>query len=182
MDIESLRSFLSSISLTNNQINEIVREYPNIIQILKENRVNEIDISKLHRIGPYILKVIERKINSNLSYTEFPEVFGGFINLHIAKQLKEKYKLLSEITREMNKNPYKYLCSLDGISFKTADSIILKLSKRGNQLDFNLPSNFMQSKDRCTQGILFLLNQNEMSGNTNMSIALLKKTTSKIST
>ena len=75
----------------------------------------------------------------------------------------------------MNKNPYKCLCSLDGVSFKTADSILLKLSKRSNQLDFNLPSNLMQSKDRCTQGILFLLNQNEISGNTNMSIALLKK-------
>lgn len=180
MDIESLRSFLSSISLTNNQINEIVREYPNIIQILKENRVNEIDISKLHGIGPYILKVIERKINSNLSYTEFPEIFGGLINLRIAKQLKKKYQYLSKIVDEMNKNPYKCLCSLDGVSFKTADSIILKLSKRGNQLDFNLPSNFMQSKDRCTQGILFLLNQNEISGNTNMSIDLLKKQLQKL--
>ena len=75
MNMESLRSFLSSISLTHNQINEIVREYPNIIQIFKENRVNKIDISKLHGIGPYILKVIERKISSNLPYAEVSEVF-----------------------------------------------------------------------------------------------------------
>jgi len=99
VNIKLLCSFLSSISLTNNQVNEIVREYPNIIEICKENRINEVDISKLHGIGPYILKVIERKIKSNLPYAEISEAFEGFINLRIAKQLKEKYKMLSEITR-----------------------------------------------------------------------------------
>ncbi len=180
MNIKLLRSFLSSILLTNNQINEIVREYPNIIQIGKESRINEIDISKLHGIGPYILKVIERKINSNLPYTEAYEAFGGLINLHNIKQLKEKYKLLSKIIDEMNKNPYKCLCNLDGVSFKTADSILLKIFEKSNQTKVTLPSNFIKSKDRCTQGILFLLNQNEVSGNTNMNINSLRKQLQKL--
>lgn len=180
MNIKLLRSFLSSISLTHNQINEIVREYPNIIGICKDNRINELDVSKLHGIGPYILKVIERKISPNLPYAEVLEVFGGFINLHIAKQLKEKYKLLSEIISEMNKNPYKCLCNLDGVSFKTADSILLKIA--GNQMlqndgqcMFGVPSDFIKSKDRCIQVIIFLLKQNEINGNTKMSINSLKK-------
>lgn len=180
MNIKLLRSFLSSILLTNNQINEIVREYPNIIGICKDNRINELDVSKLHGIGPYILKVIERKICSNLPYAEVLEVFGGFINLHIAKQIKEKYKLLSEIISEMNKNPYKCLCSLDGVSFKTADSILIKMSQRNNQLEFNLPNDFIKSEDRCLHEILFLLQQNEVSGNTNMNINLLKKQLQKL--
>lgn len=180
MNIKLLRSFLSSILLTDNQINEIVREYPNIIEICKENRINEIDISKLHGIGPYILKVIERKISFNLPYTEVYEAFGGLINLHNIKQLKEKYKLLSEIISEINKNPYKCLCSLDGVSFKTADSILLKIA--GNQMFqndgqcmFGVPSDFIKSKDRCIQVTIFLLKQNEINGNTKMNINSLKK-------
>ncbi len=180
MNIKLLRSFLSSILFTNNQINEIVREYPNIIEICKENRINEIDISKLHGIGPYILKVIERKISSNLPYTEIYEAFGGLINLHNIKQLKKKYKLLSEIISEINKNPYKCLCSLDGVSFKTADSILLKIA--GNQMFqndgqcmFGVPPDLIKSKDRCVQVIIFLLKQNEINGNTKMNIDSLKK-------
>ncbi len=126
MNNTALISFLTSISLTENQICEIVREYPNIIEICKENRINEINLSKLHGIGPYIIEVIKKKINSNIGLVDISKAFGGLISLHIAKGLKHKYFSLDNIIYEMNKNPYKCLCSLDGVSFKTADSILLK--------------------------------------------------------
>lgn len=180
MNNTALVSFLTSISLTENQICEIVREYPNIIEICKENRIDEIDLSKLRGIGPYIIEVIKRKINSNVDLADISKAFGGLISIHIAKGLKQKYFSLDKIIYEMNKNPYKCLCSIDGVSFKTADSILLKIA--GNQMFqsngqcmFVVPQDFIKSKDRCIQVIIFLLKQNEINGNTKMNIDSLKK-------
>ena len=48
--IEETRIFLSEI-LTTNQANVIVDNYPNIIQMVKDNDLDSIDLSKLKGIG-----------------------------------------------------------------------------------------------------------------------------------
>ncbi len=53
----------------------------------------------------------------------------------------------------MSENPYKCLCSLNGISFKTADAIFLNMSRKyeanKNNMIYKINPNLERSYDRC---------------------------------
>lgn len=61
---EDMYIFLSEI-LTERQANEIWREYPDIVQRVKENRLDDIDLNKLKGIKEYTFNVIIEKITEN---------------------------------------------------------------------------------------------------------------------
>jgi len=125
----STRLFLQSILDSYGQVDEIMREYPDIIDRVINNRLDDIDLKKLYNIGEYRFDVIKRKIIENFALAELVTEFKGFIDFKVLKILYDKYGSVDKIKEKLQDNPYKCLCGLSRIAFKTADKILLEFNK-----------------------------------------------------
>ena len=81
------------------------------------------------------------------------------------------------IKQKMREDPYKCLCGLARVGFKTADSILLELEresinniKNGKTPIIEFSCDLKTSKQRCLSCVLYLLEENENDGHTVMNI------------
>ncbi len=174
------RMFLSEL-LTPDQVKTIMESYPNIIDIVINNRLDEIDLKKLYNIGQFRFNIIRQKIEENFVFAELIEMFQGLLDMKTVRKLYDKYPSTLKIKQEIQNEPYHCLCSLSQISFKTADSIILELDKESKAqkkkgetplvyFDFDIKT----SVQRAVSAIEYLLEQNENDGHTRISIVELR--------
>jgi exodeoxyribonuclease V alpha subunit len=178
----STRLFLQEILTSYDQVDEIMREYPDIIDRVINNRLDDIDLKKLYNIGEYRFNIIKRKIIENFALAELVDEFKGYIEFKVLKILYDKYGSVDKIKEELKDDPYKCLCRLSRIGFKTADKILLEFSKECQKLKDNgekPPIDFgydlQTSSQRQKSAIMFLLEENENEGNTRLSIKELRK-------
>ena len=157
------------------QVEQIMQHYPNIIDIVSEGKIDTIDLSKLHGIGEYIIKVIERKILENFKFAEIITEFEGMLSFDILKKLYEKYTSVEEIKQEIKNNPYECLTDLNRVGFKTADKIIINFDKecKKKQKNGEIPPilfdyDILTSKQRTTACVEYVLSENENNGHTKM--------------
>src|SRR6056297_1183998 len=61
---DEIKAFLYE-ALTPMQADEVWREYPDIIDIVLENRIDEVDITKLYNIGNARIRSVEKKIRKS---------------------------------------------------------------------------------------------------------------------
>lgn len=167
---EETYAFLREI-LTENQAETIINNYPDIISIVKENRISEIDVSKLKGIGNKSLEKIKNKIVENFYLVELVSEFGGILSLSILKKIYEKYSSVEVLKKRLRETPYTTLTQISGIGFKKADAIVLQLQKE-NVIDFGY--DMRTSADRCLSCVLYLLQENENSGHTLMNLQDLR--------
>ena len=184
-DADSLRTFLLTVGVTPPQVKEIVREYPNIIELFQTGKDSEIDLTKLYNIGPDRIRCIKEKVMENLELFSVVDIFKGTLSYRIADMLHTKYKSKTKIIEEFKKDPYRCLRRLDRIAFKTADAILLNMARTFEESDpktllVTLPKNLISSEFRCIAAVLFVLEENELQGNTCMKIDVLKKELLKI--
>ena len=173
MNEYGLRQFLYACDLSYTQVDEIIREYPNIIELVTQNRTNEIDTSKLYNIGAYRINVIVNKIQQNFMLAEIVEKVGGYFAFNIIKKLFEHYGSTDKIIESLEKNPYECMCQINRVGFKTADKILLGVEKEINKnikenkaIPFQFNNELKTSKDRCLSALTWLLDENEVNGNT----------------
>ena len=169
--VEETRIFLSEI-LTENQANTIMGNYPDIIAMIKENRLNEIDVSKLKGIGEKSLEKISSKIIENFYLMDLVTEFKNILSLSVLKKIYDKYSSVDVLKSKLKIEPYTTLTRVSGIGFVKADSIILQLQKE-NIIDFGY--DVKTSPDRCLSCILHLLGENENEGHTKMNLADLRQ-------
>ena len=178
----STRLFLQSILDSNSQVDEVMREYPDIIDRVINNRLDDIDLKKLYNIGEVRFEVIKRKIVENFVLGELVTEFKGFIEFKILKALYDKYGSVDKIKEKLQDNPYMCLCGLSRISFKTADKILLEFNKdcittkaKGEIPPIDFTFDLQTSSQRQKSAIMFLLEENENDGNTKIDIKVLRK-------
>lgn len=122
---EKQKAYLKTI-LTEKQVENIFKVYPNedVISLIRENKF---DYSKIHGIGEVTYKHIRNKIIEN---TEFQEAFLFLAEYNISNELIIKlvkhFKSSKKLIEKLKKNPY-YITEVNGIGFKTADKIAMKL-------------------------------------------------------
>lgn len=173
---EDVYTFLQEI-LTFNQASELYRHYPNIVDLVVSGRSDEVDLSKLHGIKGYTFDKIKEKIIENYALFDLIAEFNGVMTISMMKKLYEKYPSIEKIRNEIRKKPYKCLCGLSRVGFKTADALLLDMEKQGIiKFDFDLRS----SKERCLACILYFLEENENNGNTKMTMQDLLKQVQKL--
>lgn len=160
---DGVKKFLSEI-LTLEQSEEVMREYPNIIDLVLKGREKEIDTSKLHNIGAYRINVIVEKIQENYVFIDLINEFSEYgVTMATIKKMSDKYGDSDTIKKEFYEHPYEILCGLDRVGFKKADKIILqKLPKMKN------------SYNRMFGCVNYILDENENGGNTIIKIKTLK--------
>jgi len=178
----STRLFLQSILDSTSQVDEVMREYPDIIDRVINNRLEDIDLKKLYNIGEVRFEVIKRKIIENFVLGELVTEFKGFIEFKILKALYDKYGSVDKIKEKLQDNPYKCLCGLSRIAFKTADKILLEFNKdciamknKGEKPPIDFTFDLQTSSQRQKSAIMFLLEENENDGNTKIDIKVLRK-------
>jgi hypothetical protein len=122
-----IENFLNNI-LTDMQTETIMKSYPNIIDLVLDDKVDEIDIRQLYNIGKYRFNIIIEKIQENFKYMELTiKLFEYNLAHSDIIKLQNKYSNVDKILSAMDNNPYKVLCNIQGVSFKHADSKILKV-------------------------------------------------------
>lgn len=177
---EDMYLFLSEI-LTPNQAKVLYENYPDIVQRVKENRLDDIDFNKLKGIKEYTFGVIKRKIIENFCLADLVVEFQGFLNLSMIKKIYAKYTSIEKLKEKLAQDPYKCLCGLAGVGFKTADGILLDMEKaskanieKGKKPVIEFKSDLRTSPERCLSCLLYMLEENENNGHTKMNLADLR--------
>lgn len=168
--------FLSEI-LTENQAKVLIENYPNIIQKVKDNDLDDIDLSKLKGIGVKTFDRIKDKIITNFALMDLVIEFKNVLSMSIIKKIYDEYSSIDKLKERLKERPYTTLTRISRIGFKTADSIVLQLQKE-NIIDFGY--DIKTSPDRCLSCMLYLLEENENDGHTKMNLADLRQQCLKI--
>lgn len=176
----STKTFLYEI-ITPRQAESLLSVYPDIVNKVINNDLDDIDLSKVKGIKDYTFDVIKIKIIENFKLADLVEEFKGLFSLQIIKKIYEKYTSVDKVKEVIREDPYKCLCSLGGIGFKTADALLLKLNdnskeslENGTNPVLYFSFDLIKSYQRAKACVLFLLDENENSGNTYMDIRELK--------
>lgn len=177
---ENVRTFLHEI-ITTRQADELLKHYPDIIQRVREDRLEDIDLNKLHGIKEYTFNIIKDKIVENFCMFDLVALFGGQLSITVIKKLHEKYPSVETVKYHLRTEPYKSLCSLARVGFKTADTILLGMEntsqediKNGKEPVIRFNSNLRTSIERCQACLSYLLAQNETEGHTKMAASDLR--------
>lgn len=177
---EEVYAFLSSI-LTVNQAKTLCENYPNILDIIKENRLDEIDLSKLKGIKEYTFGVIKEKIVDNFYLADLIAEFQGYFTLSIVRKLYKTYTSTDKVKEVLRHNPYAALTKISGVGFKTADRLLLdidEISKKniqnGDKPIIEFEYDIKTSKQRCLACALYLLKKNEENGSTKTNLVDLR--------
>lgn len=179
--LASTRIFLYEI-LTETQADTLLEAYPDIVDRIMKNDLDDIDLNKTKGIKAYTFNVIKQKVIENFKLADLVEEFRGLFSLSIIKKIYDKYPSVEKIKEVIRCEPYECLCRLSGIGFKTADDILLKLENEANEcknsgknpilfFGFDLKPSYQRTK-ACVD---FILNENESNGNTYVKIGELKK-------
>lgn len=178
--------FLQEI-LSLNQAETLYNAYPDIVDRVMQNRLEDIDFSKLKGIKEHTFNIIKNKIIENYCLSDLILEFQGLLSLSMLKKLYDKYTSINVVRQKMKQNPYKCLCGLARVGFITADSIILEIDKisKDNILNNKSPIidfsyDIKSSPQRCLACIMYLLSKNEEDGHTLMSLVELKKQCDKL--
>ena len=168
--------FLTSI-LTENQAFELLKTYPDIVNMIIQGRDGEVDLSKLHGIGDYTFDLIKKKIIQNHDNIDLLSFFGGAVSLKTIAKIREKYPTIESVKKLFKKDPYGFLTDFQGIAFSKADKILLDMQKEQNLFDFDLKT----SPQRCLAYIKFKLDSMaEEEGSTKYDLIKLKEDVDKM--
>ena len=179
--LAATRNFLYEI-LNPNQTDTLLEAYPDIVDRIMNNRLDDIDLNKTKGIKDYTFNVIKQKVIENFKLADLVEEFRGLFSLSIIKKLYDKYPSVEKIKEVIRTEPYECLCRLSGIGFKTADGMLLALEKESKQckesgknpilfFGFDLKPSYQRAK-ACVD---YILNENETNGNTYVKVGELKK-------
>ena len=172
--------FLQEI-LTPNQADQLWEHYPDIVQRVKENRLDDVDLNKLKGIKEATFAKIVEKITENYCLADLVIEFQGYFTLSMIKRLYQVFSSVELLKQKLSEEPYLCLTSISGIGFKTADTILLDLEKiskdnikKGKPPIIEFEGDLRTSSQRCLACLVFLLQENENNGHTKMNLADLR--------
>lgn len=165
IDVNSLSScenFLREV-LTEKQTTNILAVYPDFIKRVMNDE--EVDITKIKGVGVKSFKKIKKKIIDNIVLLEFSERYSPYgISFSMIGKLYRKFKSLPLLEEKLATVPYRTLLEVDGVGFKTADDIVLKLNP-----------DFIDKPDRMNACIRHALLENQTKGSTYIDKEALQK-------
>lgn len=127
--VEDSKLFLKSI-LTENQADILLEVYPDIVDMVMNNPNvdSEIDLNKLNGIKDFTWNIIKNKILDNYLMADVLALLSPYgISQKRIKQLFNDEPNPYILKEKLLNDPY-IITEIDGIGFKTADSIALKMN------------------------------------------------------
>lgn len=153
--------FLTEV-ITETQAKTLLSVYPDIVNKIINNDLDDVDLKKTKGIKEKKFEIIKDKIIENFPLIDFIDEFKEYgISLKMARKMYKSFSSIERMKEKMLKDPYETLCSISGIGFKKADSMILAVEK--NQ-------NLRTSIQRIKSCVKYCLNESEGNGNTWISL------------
>ena len=143
----------------------------NILKIIGSAKTDNIDLSNVKGVKEATFRKIKSKIIENFKLAELVDEYAGVFSFSVIKKLYDKYTSIEKIKKDLQEQPYMCLCKLGGIGFKTADTLLLKCD-RENIINFD--TELISSPQRMLSCALYILDENENSGNTYMDLTTFK--------
>lgn len=179
--LSNSRTFLQEI-LTYQQAETLLSIYPDIIDRIINNRLDDIDLNKTKGIKETTFEKIKHKVIENFKLAELVDEFSGIFSFSIIKKLYAEYTSIEKIRENLHTKPYECLCRLGGVGFKTADELLLKVDEKSKELIKNgekpiigFKFDLISSVQRMKSCAMYVLNENENNGNTYMTIKSFQK-------
>ena len=171
--VEGAEEFLCSI-ISHNHARTLLEVYPNIIQMIMNNE--PIDYSLTKGIGESTFDKIRNKVFENYAYLDMLNTYGAIFTKSLIEKMTEQNSV-SQIKARLSDDPYNFLMSFKGIGFKKADGLVLALEDKGK---VNTKEPLRNSLERMYKAINYILEQNEGTGNTCMTIKELREEAEKL--
>lgn len=182
-DYNSSKSFLDEI-LTEKQSEVLLSVYPNIIDKIVKNDLVDIDLQKTKGIKEPTFEKIKNKVIENFCLIELVEIFGGLIDINVIKKLYNEYTNVNVVKKALKSDPYKCLCKLSRVGFKTADSILLNLEQQNienpDKFKFKFDYDLKHSIQRMKSCLNYILEENESNGNTKIGLKEVRQQCGKL--
>ena len=127
--VDDSKLFLKSI-LTENQVETLLEVYPDIVDMVINNKDvdSEIDLNKLKGIKDFTWTIIKNKILDNYLMADVLSLLSPYgISQKRIKQLFNEEPNPYLLKEKLLNDPY-IITEIDGIGFKTADTIALKIN------------------------------------------------------
>ncbi len=152
--------------MTKSQADNVLKPYPNFVEMILNGQVEEIDVKKIYNVGNYRLAEYVEKIEKNCDMIFFNKDCWG---LGITKdadieKIRSRYKKSSLFIEAFNNNPYETMCDIVKFSFNKADPIILR----------NFPE-LESTRERCKYFCIDILKENEAQGDTKLNPSIIAK-------
>ena len=122
---EDMYLFLKEV-ITPEQAKVMWEAYPDIVQRIIDDKVDDIDLSRTHGIKEARFDVIKRKVIENYALAEMVVEFKGLLSMTMIHKLYNAYSSVKVLRTKLREDPYSCLIRLEGIGFRTADSIALE--------------------------------------------------------
>lgn len=181
-DYNSSLKFLKEV-ITEEQATTLLSVYPDIVNKVINNDLSDIDLSLTKGIKEVRFKTIKTAIVENFCLIELIDKFQGLLDFSIMKKLYDKYPSARLIEQKLKTNPYRCLCELSRIGFKTADGILLNLEQmsKENKCEIKFDEDLKTSYKRMYACVEYNIEQNELNGHSRILVQKLrdecKKTT-----
>ena len=118
------KAFLSTF-LSEGQITEMYKIFDNPLKVIQEHDIES--LKKVHGVGNYIGNcIVERFEECKDNCALYVELDGLGLTPKFIQKLIGKYKNPNTVIQIVKENPYRLSFDIEGIGFKTADSIALK--------------------------------------------------------
>lgn len=119
-------TFLKSI-LTENQADNLIKAYPNIVNDIMQGKIDNIDYNKVRGIGQYTWTKIKDTIINNYLISDIIVMLKPLgITYTMIKKLLSEEPNPTLLKKKLDENPYT-VTRISGIGFKKADDFSLKL-------------------------------------------------------
>lgn len=169
---EETKKFLEAV-ITPAQAEQVLKAYPNIIDLVKNHQLDIMKVDNLHNIGPKRLEKIKELIEKNFNNMAFHTFFHGCLPNYIFNKVCGAYPSIYFVEDKLNKDPYRFFTNISGVGYKTADECVKALVKEGI---IKTDEDINTSPYRCMAAVRHILEEAINSGNTKvkMTDAFLK--------
>lgn len=123
-NMENQVAFLKEF-LTEGQIQELYNVYDDPLSVIAEHDVDK--LIKVKGVGSYVAEAILRRFDEKKDLAPvFIALDGLGLTGNFISKLMQKYKSAPVVVNKIKNTPYDLIFDIDGVGFKTADSIALK--------------------------------------------------------
>lgn len=152
--------------MTEGQANNILKAYPDFIQMVLNGEQDKIDVKNIYNVGEYRLNEYIKKVKDDCHTILFyPVCFEyGITNYDIIKSLQAHYDSPNELKQALDTTPYHVYIDVANIPFNKADQFVIEKNPE-----------FIDGVERCTYGCLEILKENEEEGDTRLNANILAK-------
>lgn len=157
--------------MTIEQAKNVNTAYPNFVELVLNNRTNEIKSSNIKNVGEKRLQLYIDKVLADCKNILFYPVCyqNKIVNNQEIEAIRRVFDTPEDFSKAMKENPYHIYIDILNYSFNKSDCLILE----------NYPE-FIDSKIRCEYGCLEILKENQLLGDTRLNANLMASEAKKL--